>query len=256
MSRGVLFRKEIREILRTSRIYVIPGLFLFFGLLSPITAKMMPQLLRSLSAPGGVQITLPPPVARDAFTQLFKNLAQTGVIAVILTVMGALAEEKNRGTAVLVVSKPVSRTAMVWTKLASNSLLIIFATALAYVAALYYTMILFPGTPVRESLFGTLALLVYLLFVGAMTIAASAVARSQVAAGGLALAGYFVISLLPIFGRFFAKWTPGALVGLQTDLLTGKASMLKDAVPTMAVAVALGLVLVALGSAAFERQEL
>lgn len=252
----VLFKKEIREIFRTSRIYVIPGLFLFFGFLSPITAKMAPQLIKSISGPSGVQIILPPPAAGDAFVQFFKNLSQTGVLSVILMVMGSLAEEKNRGTAILVVTKPVSRTAMVWAKLAANSLLVTFATALAYVGALYYTMVLFPAVPVRESIFGTLALLVYLLFVAAMTIAASAVTRSQVAAGGLAIAGYFVISLLPVFGRFFARWTPGALVGLQTSLLSGKVSMLKDAVPPMAVAVALGLVLVALASAGFGKQEL
>lgn len=255
MSGLVLFKKELREVLRTSRIYVIPGLFLFFGFLSPITAKMMPEILKSVANSSGVQITLPPPVAADAFVQLFKNLGQMGVLAVILTIMGALAEEKSRGTAILVVTKPVPRTAMVWAKLASNALLITFATALAYVGSLYYTIILFPDVPVKESLFGTIALLAYLLFVAAMTIAASAVARSQIAGGGLAILGYFFISTLPVFGRFWAKWTPGGLVSMQTSLLAGKLTF-REAGGPIAVALIVGLVLVVLGSMFFEKQEL
>jgi len=43
-------RKEALEILRTWRIWVLPGVLLFMGLSSPILASLMPELMKSVAA--------------------------------------------------------------------------------------------------------------------------------------------------------------------------------------------------------------
>jgi len=60
--------KEFVEILRTWRIWVIPGMLVFFGVTSPIVAALTPALVRSMAASApGVVIHIPPPTALDAY---------------------------------------------------------------------------------------------------------------------------------------------------------------------------------------------
>ena len=49
--------KELREILRTYKIYTIPGIFLLFGFASPILTKLLPDLMENLA--GEINIILP-----------------------------------------------------------------------------------------------------------------------------------------------------------------------------------------------------
>ena len=66
-------RKEALEIRRTWRIWVLPGLLLFFGFTSPVLARIAPNLVKSLTAdqPGTI-IQLPEPVPLDAYVQMAK----------------------------------------------------------------------------------------------------------------------------------------------------------------------------------------
>ena len=106
---AVLLRKELLESWRTYRLPVVAGLFLFVGLSSPLLARYLPEILEAAGGDqfGGLQ--LPTPTAADAVDQLWKNLAQFGAFAAIILAMGAVAGEKDRGTAAFVLSKTASR---------------------------------------------------------------------------------------------------------------------------------------------------
>ena len=72
---GAFLRKEVTEIRRTWRIWVIPGMLVFFGITSPIIAALTPALVSSMSqSQPGVVIRIPPPTWIDAFAQFLKNL--------------------------------------------------------------------------------------------------------------------------------------------------------------------------------------
>lgn len=252
----VLFRKEVAEILKTSRIYVIPGIFLFFGLTSPILTKLLPEILKSVGgSAGGIQITLPPPVAVDAFMQFLKNLTQIGILGIILTLMGTVAREKEHNTAILILTKPASRAAFVVAKAAAAALLVTFATALGYAACLYYTLQLFPDVPVAAATKGILIYLVYALFITALTVAASAVVKNGVAAAGVTLVGFFVTSILPVFGPAWLRWTPGGLTTYAYQITAGTA-LVRDALPGIGVSLAAAVVFLVIGVAVFRRQEI
>src|SRR5215813_14212093 len=111
----VFLRKELREGWRTSRLPVIVLIFFAFGLASPLLAKYTPELVSSLAGP--VQIVVPPPQTSDAIDQFLKNVGQNGILVAILLAMGAVAREKERGTAAFVLTKPISRAAFLAAKL-------------------------------------------------------------------------------------------------------------------------------------------
>ena len=87
----VFIKKELLESLRQYRLFILLTVFIVFGLLSPATAKFMPELLKSLTAEG-ITITLPPPVYLDSWLQFFKNMSQMGLIVVIILYGGILAD--------------------------------------------------------------------------------------------------------------------------------------------------------------------
>lgn len=107
-------KKEFREIGKTYKIYVIPIVFLVLGLMSPIIAKIAPDIVKSLAGSGSeVIIQLPPSTAVDAYLQLFKNFNQIGILVVLISSIGLVVEEKSRGTALLILAKPVPRIAAI-----------------------------------------------------------------------------------------------------------------------------------------------
>ena len=94
-------RKELTEIRRTWRLWVIPGMLVFFGLTSPIIAALTPALVHSMTAAQpGVVIQLPAPTALDASAQFLKNLDQFVLIAVVIAGAAVVSGERASGTAI------------------------------------------------------------------------------------------------------------------------------------------------------------
>ena len=104
---GVLVRKELTEAWRTRRLPVVVVLFLVVGVVSPLTARYLPEILR-LSLGDELPMQLPVPTAADALAQLQKNLGQLGALAAIALAMGSVAGELDRGTAALVLAQPAT----------------------------------------------------------------------------------------------------------------------------------------------------
>ncbi|HEY5518777.1 MAG TPA: hypothetical protein VIK17_03930, partial [Cellulomonas sp.] len=122
MSGTVVFaRKEALEILRTWRIWVLPGILLFFALTGPVLARFTPEIVGALAADqlGGFEI--PTPTYLDAYAQWVKNLSQIALFALIIIYGGLVSGESRSGTAVLVITKPVSRSTFVVVKAAVHA---------------------------------------------------------------------------------------------------------------------------------------
>src|SRR6185312_4648285 len=75
---SVFLRKEWREAVRSNRLLVVAAVFLVLGIISPLTAKYTPELLKAIgTGQPGVTITFPTPTVNDAIAQFIKNVAGT-----------------------------------------------------------------------------------------------------------------------------------------------------------------------------------
>jgi ABC-2 type transport system permease protein len=94
----LMLGKEVREQVRTLRLPVVLIVFGLIGLLSPVTARYIREII---DAVGGQQYQglVPEPTVADAVVQLTKNLGQFGVLIAVLVTMGSVTTEKERGTA-------------------------------------------------------------------------------------------------------------------------------------------------------------
>ncbi|MTI96482.1 MAG: hypothetical protein FH749_13580 [Firmicutes bacterium] len=253
MTSLVFFRKEVREIFRTYKIYAVPVIFLLFGFASPLITVLLPEMMESMLE--DMLIQLPEMTWIDSMEQLFSNLNQIGLLAVIITMMGTVADEKAHGVSLLVLTKPLTRPAYILAKFFANLLLVLSATALAFIASYYYTIILFEGTEFLPALSAIGLFGVYATVIVALTVFCSAIAKSMIAAGGLAIGGLMVLSILPSSHTVFARYSPAALLRYQSAVLTGTA---ETSLVWSSVAVSLGTAVILLLAAIliFSRQEL
>ncbi|MBM3296292.1 MAG: hypothetical protein FJY83_01700 [Candidatus Aminicenantes bacterium] len=202
MSWAPAFRKEWLEQRRTYRLLIVAVVLTLFGLLSPLFARYTPEIIRMV-APMGEEIIklLPPPSAGDAVDQYLKNITQFGVLLALLMTMGTMSLEKDKGTAALMMAKPLSRGEFVLAKFASLSLTFSLGVFLAGAAGYYYTLVLFGPLDPAGWVGLNLLVLVFLLVHVALTLLCSTLTKSQVLAGGMSFGIWMVLSLLGALPR-------------------------------------------------------
>jgi len=248
----VALRKEVIEQWRSYRLMIAAVILVIFGLLSPLTAKYTPELMKLL--PNGEEIAklIPPPTAMDAVAQYVKNLSQFGVILALLMTMGVVAQEKDTGTAAVMLVKPLPRGVFLGAKFAALGLTFAASIALAGAAGYYYTLLLFEALGMGRWLALNGLMMLFVLVYVALTLFCSTVTKSQVAAGGLAF-GFLLVLALPGALPKVGEYLPGQLITWGATLMTGSAEAYWPA-----LWVSLGLIAAALigAWAIFEKQEL
>ena len=217
---GWAVRKELTEQWRTKRVLVVGAVFLLFGLGSPLLARFTPELIGSIEGAEQFAGLIPTPTTADALSQYIKNLTQFGFILAVLLGMGAVAGEKEKGTAAMILSKPLPRWAFVLSKFVAQSLVYGMAFLLAALGAWYYTSILFDPLGFGPFMLGNLLLIVWLLTFAAITLLGSTMARSVGAAAGMGLGGSIVVLLLGGLPRV-GPLTPAGLVAWAGQLGLG-----------------------------------
>jgi len=252
MSFYASLRKEVLELVRTHRLLVMAVILIFFGLASPLIAKLLPEMMRFV--PGGEDFVslIPTPTINDAIAQYVKNLSLFGLLLAFVMTMGAVAQEKERGTAVLVLVKPLSRGVFLLTKFVALALAFLGCLALAGLAGYYYTVLLFGAPDPYAWIVLNVMLWLYMLVYVALTLLASTVASSQAAAAGLGIGAIVILGALPALPGL-GKYLPGQLVTWGTTLLTDPSVR-----SWPALGISLGLIVACLVAAwiILDRQEL
>lgn len=245
-----LLKKEFREQLKTYKLLIIAGLFLFFGLSTPLMLKYLPQLLEL--AGEDIIIELPPATAVQALGEYAGTIVQVGVLVAVLFAMGAVARERERGTAAMVLSKPVGRGAFVMAKLMAMSTSFIIALGVASIACYVYTVLLLGEVDAAGFLALNLLLLLFFILCLAVTLLFSSLFKSSLVAGGIALAvliGQAVLTQVPWIGDY----APGGLISWGTELLSGEAANVWPAV-AMSIVIIIGCLF--LSRLALKRKEI
>jgi ABC-2 type transport system permease protein len=209
--------KELRQAWRTKRILVIWAVFLAFGMMSPLFARFMPEIIGSFEEAQMFVDLIPPPTIADTMVQYLENLSQFGFILAVLLAMGAVVGEKERGVAPMILSKPMARWAFIASKFSAQLLVYLAGFLLAAMGAYYYTLFLFGPLEVGSFLLLNGVLLLWLLTFVGLSLLGSTLGKSTVAAGGIGLGlcvAQMLLGTLPRWGALL----PGGLMGWATLL--------------------------------------
>lgn len=251
MSLAASLRKELIELWRTRRLLVLLVVLVFFGMGSPLLAYFTPQMMSLIPGGEAFKDLIPPPTMLDAVGQYIKNTTQFGVVLALLLAMGVVVQEKERGTAAMMLVKPLPRGAFLLAKFVALALAFLVGLALAGAGGYFYTLVLF-GVPDAGAWLAMNALLwLYLLVFVALTLLFSTLVRSPAAAAGLGFGALLLLSLIGLI-QGMRPFLPEALVNWAAAGFTGGEPA------WAAVAVSLGLVLGSLLAAwaVFRRQEI
>jgi ABC-2 type transport system permease protein len=253
MSGFVVFaHKEAREILHTWRIWVLPGILLFFALSSPVLARFTPQIVGALAGDQLKGFTIPTPTYLDAYTEWIKNLSQIALFALIIIYASIISSELKSGTAVLVLTKPVSRTAFVIAKVAVHSAFLAILVVAGTLVTWGLTAAVFNQAPGSALWSSALVWLVFgVLFIALMTLL-SVLIGSAAGAAGAGLGTYALVSIAAIW-KPLGTYSPAGLATQPASLAAGKDVAVLWPVLTSLLLAAL---LVVLATLAFRRSDL
>lgn len=248
----VFAQKELLELVRTWRLWVLPGIVLFFALTSPIVARYTAEILQAVAADQLGQFELPTPTYLDAYGGWIKNLSQIVMFALIIVSGGLVSSERRSGTAVLVLTKPLSRGAFILAKAVVQSAFLAVLIAVGTLVTWVATVAAFGEAPGQALWAASFAWLVFGILIVALMTLLSVIIRPAAGAAGAGLGAYVLLSIAVLWEPF-GTYSPAALTTAPTSLAMGESVDLFWPVVT---ALILAAALTAVAAASFRRQEL
>jgi ABC-2 type transport system permease protein len=236
-----LLTKEIIEAWRTYRLAALCGLFIVIGVAVPLIVRFLPSLARMFGGTGELGPAELGVV--DVVDMLIRNVTQVGGIAAILLTMGSIAGERRRGTLDLVLSRPVSRAAVIWAKFVALGMAFGLAIGLAIVGAWLYSALFF--SPQAALPWGQLGAVLWLSVMChvAVTMLGSVVAASTLGAAVIGL-GFVAAMALASSVASLARFLPVGLAEVARSVALEEVR--PDLAPGATISVSLALIGVAL----------
>ncbi|MDR2543459.1 MAG: alpha/beta fold hydrolase [Treponema sp.] len=151
----IFLKKELFEAAKTYKLLIMGAVFLLFGMASPLTARFMPEIIRwameSEPSMAGMDLSglITQPVALDSWAQFFGGYTgQMGLVVLVIVFSGMLSSELSKGTLTIMLSKGLSRSTVIFSKLTGALLIWTASYAIAFLTAWGYTTFMFPGESV------------------------------------------------------------------------------------------------------------
>jgi len=157
-------KKELIESIYNFRLIITLSIFFLVGVISPLGARFLPEILNQF-LDAGIEFYLPEPTYLDAYHQLFENITQLAMIAFVLVFGNTLSGELSKNSLQILLSKGLSRWAVVLSKYVVMVVIWTLSLALSTISCYLYTYYFF-GSHRPENLFeGMLALWVFGAFI-------------------------------------------------------------------------------------------
>jgi len=237
---SVFLGKEFAEFFSSWRAWVLPIVIVVLGALSPVIAKLQPMF------------GMPVASTVDAYLHFSSNLIQVVLMVVIISVAGIVSAELRSGTAILMLTKPLSRMSFVLAKVAMKIILVVVSGSVGILVCWASAQIFFDNALVPQ-LMGAVGLwMVFAVMVVALMSLLSVLLNSQAGAAG---AGFGIYLLLALFTGWApaVKYSPVGLMTMGGELLAGGSVSVVWPVAT-ALVIAVSAVLMA--AVSFFRQEI
>lgn len=231
-----LWKLEWLRLIRTKRVIGIVGVYVFFGLLGPLTARYMEQIVENFG--GGVEIVIPEPVAADGITSYVANAAQIGLLVSVGIAAAALAFDAKPQMGIFLRTRVASVRDIIVPRYVVVTAAIVVSFVLGSIAALYESVVLLGSLSIGGWFVGTLLGCLYLAFAIAVVAAIAGKARSVLFTIMISIG---LLLALPLIGvaPAIAEWLPSHLVGAVDGLV--RDGSFSDYIPATAVTLALTL---------------
>ena len=190
----VFTKKEIKEQIYSYKLFIFIVAFFVFGMIGPLTAKLLPEIIASMSIEG-MQITIPNPTYIDSYTQFFKNINQIGTVIILIGFSGCICSEISKGTLINILSKGLSRSTVIISKYVSCLFLWTISYVVSALTHYVYTLYLFGSHPTNNLIFSLFCVWLFGIFIISLLFISSIITK------GIPGTLIFIISTISIFNK-------------------------------------------------------
>jgi len=210
--------KELKEQIKTFKGIIIVIVLLLFGMTSPLLAKLTPEMLKMADL--GVEIKIPDPTYIDAYAQFFKNMSQMVLIVVLLIYSNSVVNETLRGTAPLMLTKKLTRSAFIIAKFLSAAVVWSVSYVASALTCTLYTAYLFPNAPTAKLFLPLATMWLFGIITLAISILTSTIFKNYALA---AVGGFCLWGLTLLTGSIpkIKDYSPAALASINVQLISG-----------------------------------
>ena len=233
------------------RFLILFAVFLIFGIMSAFLAKFTPEILSALAA--DMEMTSEP-VALDAWKQFYKNISGVGFSAFIILFGSCLSNEYSKGTLVLMVTKGLSRKAVILAKYTVAAALMTISYWIGYASTYGYTALLWNDNHLSNVAFAAVSLwIVGFLYLSILMI--GCVIFKQTFTSILFTGG--IVAIISLLGMIepIAKFNPFILTSKNIDLISGEAVPAEFMIPAV-ISISLSILGVLIAIRLFNKKQL
>lgn len=247
-----LTRLELLRMVRTHRWLALFGLYLFFGVIGPLTARYLNEIVEHFGT-GDIVFRAPDPRPVDGVLQFIGNASQLGLLAVVLVAAAALSVDSRPEVAAFLRTRVEAPGRLLMPRFAVMSATAVAALVAGTVVAWALTAALLGSLPAGGMVLGTVLGGLYLCFAVAVVAAVAGILRSVVA---IATTSLGALILLPIVGLAPAieVWLPSQLFASIAGLVDGEPA--SDYLRSTAVTLGVTPLLVWFAMARYDAREL
>jgi ABC-2 type transport system permease protein len=246
-----LWRLEVLRLVRTHRWMILFGVYAFFGVLGPVTARYFNEIMERFA--GEVTIVAPDPRPADGIIQFISNASQLGVLALVVVAAAALSLDTKPELAAFLRSKVTRPGRLLLPPYTTTVVAAALALAIGTLVAATMTTALIGPLPFWPIVAGTLFGVAYLGFAVAVVAWVAGFTRSQATTVFGALAILVVLPIVSIVDRV-EPWLPSTLVGAVAAMVEGDAA--SEFGPALMVTLVAAVTLTILAMRRLERREL
>ncbi len=219
---GVFWKKEMTELIRTWRGFLLGAVAVIFGILNPLIAKITPVLFEKYAddfKKQGIIVNKIEVSAKDSWAQFDKNYLMFLIVAVAVF-SGSYVTEYTKGTLIPLLTKGLSRTSVVLSKFLVQLMVWTAYFGICFGITWGYTVYFWDNSVMRHYVFMGFCFWLFGVYLIAAMAFFSSFLRSAIqvllGVGGI----YFILSMMGML-KDIAKVLPTYLTG-SASLLTGE----------------------------------
>lgn len=212
-----LWRLEVLRLWRTQRWLILLAVFVSFGLLGPLTARYLPDLLESMGEDAAG--SLPPMTTVDGVTQYVGNAAQIGLLAVVFVAAAALAFDAKPEMAIFLRTRSQVRDIVV-PRYVVTCVASVAGFVVGMVTAYVLTGLLLGWLDVAAVAIGSALFGLYLAFAVALVALVASLVRSVPGVAVISAGALVALALLGLVPQI-APYLPSELVGAADWIVRG-----------------------------------
>lgn len=248
---SALFKKEIMESVRNFKLFALLAVFIIIGIISPLTALLMPDIMATVMEDASIEFELPAVTALDSYIQFFGNMNQLGLPIFVIVTGSILTNEFTGNTLVNLLTKGLKRHNVMLVKFSFTALLwtvvYVLTAAIAYLYTIYY------WDNQLENIWAAFALTwLYGVFLISVIMLASAIFRTSFLGVLFTLLGVVIIMIILSIHPAAAEYLPQSLITSNVELLTGE-SGLSNVLPAVLITVAASVLILLLSIMTFNK---